>query len=224
MSDAPSPKATRQSRPRWLDPKLFLGILLVLASMALGARVIAQSDKTAEVWALKDDVTLSPSATLTQSMLVARSVRFTSQQDANRYVSASAKIPNGARMVRAVGPGEFLPRDSWTAKADEQLRDAPIPIAASDMPKSIRRGDRVDVYVVPANDNKFRPSRGILAASNVIVVDLPTGSGLGGGGDASATIRVALDQVSKGFTLEQLVGDVTNGKAVIIKHVAPEVR
>lgn len=222
LSDAPSPKATRQSRPRWLDPKLFLGILLVLASMALGARVIAQSDRTAEIWAVKDDVTLAPTATLTQTQLVARKVRFTSQKDADRYVSATAQIPEGARMVREVGPGEFLPRDAWTDHADDQLLDTPIPVTAAGLPKSIHRGDRVDIYVVRANDDKFRPDKGILAASNVIVVDLPTGGGFGGGGDSSATVRVALDQMSKGFTLDQLVGDVSGGRAVLVKHVAPK--
>ncbi|WP_157181180.1 hypothetical protein [Actinopolymorpha alba] len=221
MSDVPSPRATRQPRPRWLDPKLFLGILLVLASMALGARVIAQADATVEVWAVKDDVDLVPPATLTQDQLIAKTIRFTSQGDADRYVSAREQIPAGARMVRAVGGGEFLPRDSWTNKPDTKLRDAPVPIAASLLPKGIKVGDRVDIYFVAGNDDTFPPKKALLAASDVIVVALPSGGGLSGG-DASATIRVALDQMSTGLTLEQLVADAANAKAVVVKHVAPE--
>ena len=223
MSDVSSPKATRQSRPRWLDPKLFLGILLVLASMALGARVIASADQTVEVWALKSDVSLAPSVPLNQSVLVARSVRFTSQVDADKYVSAREEIPEGARMLRAVGEGEFLPRDSWTNKPDKDLKDAPIPVTPALLPKSLHAGDRIDIYFVPTNDDTFPPKRGVLATSNVIVVELPTGEGFSGS-ETSATIRVAPDELSKGMTVEQLVANSSNAKAVIIKHVAPERR
>jgi len=223
LSEVPSPKATRQARPRWLDPKLFLGILLVLASMALGARVIAQADATVEVWAVKDDVDLAPSAPLDESVLVVRKVRFTRQEDADRYVSAREKIPEGARMVRAVGAGEFLPRNAWTTKPDRQLRDAPIPVEAGLLPKSLRQWDRVDVYFIPANDDSFPPKKGVLGASNVIVTQLPSGGGLGGG-DGGATIRIALDEMSEGFSLEQLVANAGNARAVIVKHVAPESR
>ncbi len=221
MSDVPSPKATRQSRPRWLDPKLFLGILLVLASMALGARVIASADQTVDVWALKEGNNLAPLVPLDQTMLVAKSVRFTNQVDADRYVSAREKIPEGARMIRAVGEGEFLPRDSWTNKADRDLKDAPIPVTAALIPKSLHQGDRVDIYFVPLNDDTFPPKRGVLAASNVVVVEMPTGEGFSSG-ESSATIRVAPDELSQGMTVEQLVANSSNAKAVIIKHVAPK--
>jgi hypothetical protein len=223
VSDVPSPKATRQSRPRWLDPKLFLGILLVLGSMALGSRVIASADRTVDVWALKSDVSLAPSAPLTQSSLVAKSVRFTDQSDADRYVSARERIPDGARMLRAVSEGEFLPRDSWTDKPDSQLEDAPIPVSTTLLPKSLVRGDRVDIYFVANNDDSFPPKAGVLAAANVIVVEMPGGEGAGGG-QSSATIRVARDQLSKGLSIEQLVANASNAKAVVIKHVAPESR
>jgi hypothetical protein len=222
LSDVPSPKATRQSRPRWLDPKLFLGILLVLASMALGARVIASADQTVEIWALKDDVDLAPSAPLTQSALVAKRVRFTSQDDANRYVSAREKIPSGARMLRAVSAGEFLPRDSWTDQPDRQLEDAPLPVSPALRPKTLRAGDRVDIYFVPNDDDEFPPTEAVLAASDIIVTETPGGEGLGG--EATATIRITRDQLTEGMTIEQLVANAANAKAVIIKHVAPEPR
>ncbi len=224
MSDVSSPKATRQSRPRWLDPKLFLGILLVLASMALGARVIAQADQTVDVWALRENVDLAPTVPLAQSALVAKSVRFTSQSDADLYVSAREPIPEGARMIRAVSAGELLPRNAWTNKADKDLNDAPIPVSPALLPKGLRQGDRIDIFFVPANDDTFPPKEGVLAASDVVVVELPTGDSFGGGGGSSATIRVAPDELSEGMSITQLVANASNAKAVIIKHVAPEAR
>jgi hypothetical protein len=220
LSDLPSPKAERARRPRWLDPKLFLGILLVLVSMALGARVIAMADQTVEVWALKDGVNLAPSVPLTEDDLVAKRVRFTSQEDADRYVSARESIPEGARMVRAVGEGEFLPRNAWTDKPDEELEDTPIPVEPGLLPRSLRVGDRVDVYFVPANDDGFPPKKGMLGASDIIVVDVPN-SGAFTSGQSSATIRIARDEQSEGLSLEELVALAANAKAVIVKHVAP---
>ncbi|HZC26089.1 MAG TPA: hypothetical protein VE287_03635, partial [Actinopolymorphaceae bacterium] len=86
------------------------------------------------------------------------------------------------------------------------------------------RGDRVDIYFVANNDDSFPPKAGVLAAANVIVVEMPAGEGVGGGGQSSATIRVARDQLSKGLSIEQLVANASNAKAVVIKHVAPESR
>jgi hypothetical protein len=221
LSDVPSPKATRQSRPRWLDPKLFLGILLVLVSMVLGARVVAAADQTVEIWALKSDVRLEPAMPLTQDSLVARKVQFTSQEDADRYVSAREEIPEGARMLRSVGAEEFLPRDSWTDEPDRQLDDAPIPVQQSLLPQSLRSGDRVDVYFVAAEDDAFPPETAVLGASDIIVVNLPEGDSLAGG-ESRATIRLARDAESEGMSLEDLVAHAANAKAVVVKHVAPE--
>jgi hypothetical protein len=224
LSDVSSPKATRQSRPRWLDPKLFLGILLVLASMALGARVVAQADQTVEVWALRDDVDLASTVPLRQSALVAKRVQFTSQDDADLYVSAREPVPEGARMIRAVSAGELLPRNSWTNKPDSELNDAPIPVAPGLLPRGLQQGDRIDIYFVPANDDTFPPKEGVLAASDVVLVELPSAESFGGGAEASATIRVAPDELSEGMPITQLVANASNAKAVIIKHVAPEPR
>jgi hypothetical protein len=221
LSDVPSPKATRQSRPRWLDPKLFLGILLVLVSMVLGARVVAAADQTVEVWALKEDARLEPAMPLTQDFLVAKKVQFTSQEDADRYVSAREEIPEGARMLRSVGGQEFLPRDSWTDEPDRQLDDAPIPVQPGLLPKSLRAGDRVDIYFVAAEDDTFPPEDAVVGATDIIVVDVPEGDSLAGG-ESSATIRLARDSESDGMTLEALVAHAANAKAVVVKHVAPQ--
>ena len=48
-----SPKASRLALPRWLDPKLLLGLLLVIVAMLLGARVFASADDTVAVYQVK---------------------------------------------------------------------------------------------------------------------------------------------------------------------------
>lgn len=145
VSDAPSPKAARQSLPRWLDPKLILGILFVAASMVLGAQVVSQADQTVEVWALQEAVPegteLDPEEHLTTTR-----VRFTTEDDGQRYLSASASIDDGLRTTRALGSGELLPTDALTEEDDAQLRD--FPIEASHVPSELAAGEVVDVYAV----------------------------------------------------------------------------
>ena len=51
-----SPWARRGSRPRWRDPRMLLGLLLVLASVLLGAKVLEAADDTVPVWAVSRDL------------------------------------------------------------------------------------------------------------------------------------------------------------------------
>ena len=56
MTSPPSPPA-RRLRPRsWFDPRLILGVLLVLGSVVTGSAVISAADRSVRVWALTRDV------------------------------------------------------------------------------------------------------------------------------------------------------------------------
>ena len=46
----PGPAPRRVRPPRWLDLRLVLGVLLVLASVLLGARIVSAADVTVPVW------------------------------------------------------------------------------------------------------------------------------------------------------------------------------
>ena len=50
----PTPRRVRP--PRWLDLRLVLGVLLVLGSVLLGARVVGAADATVPVWAAAGDL------------------------------------------------------------------------------------------------------------------------------------------------------------------------
>ena len=51
-----SPPAARLGRPRWRDARLLGGLLLVLLSVVLGARVLAAADDTVAVWSVTTDL------------------------------------------------------------------------------------------------------------------------------------------------------------------------
>lgn len=50
MTEVPtSPAARRLASPRWLDGRLVLGVLLVLASVLVGARLLSSADRSQQV-------------------------------------------------------------------------------------------------------------------------------------------------------------------------------
>jgi hypothetical protein len=141
-ADGPGAPVPRRLRPpRWLDLRLVLGVLLVLGSVLVGARVIGAADATVPVWAAQGD--LAAGTVLAADDLAVVDVRLDSV--AGGYVSATVR-PEGRTLARAVGEGELLPRAALEA-ADELVRVA-LPVQAAWVPPGLRRGQLVDVYAV----------------------------------------------------------------------------
>src|SRR4051812_3857138 len=95
--------AARLRRPSWRDPRLLIGLALLLSSVAIGARVVALADHTVPVLAARD--TLPTGTPLTDDVLKVVRVRLTGS-DA-RYLDATQAIPRGQVLIRTVGAGEI---------------------------------------------------------------------------------------------------------------------
>jgi SAF domain len=129
--------------PRWLDLRLVLGVLLVLGSVLLGARVVSAADATVPVWSSAGD--LAAGTVVAADDLVAVDVRLDAAADA--YLATSTR-PEGRTLARAVRSGELVPRSALEAPAD--LVQLALPVQAGYVPPSLRRGQLVDVYAVAA--------------------------------------------------------------------------
>ncbi len=140
---APVPgSAPRRVRPpRWLDLRLVLGVLLVLGSVLLGARVVAAAEATVPVWSAAGD--LAAGTVLTAGDLVAVDVRL--DDVAGAYLATSAR-PEGRTLARAVRSGELLPRTALEEPAE--LVQLALPVQAGYVPPGLDRGQVVDVYAV----------------------------------------------------------------------------
>jgi hypothetical protein len=127
--------------PRWLDLRLVLGVLLVLGSVLLGARVVSSADATVPVWSAAED--LAAGTVLAADDLVVVDVRLDAVAEA--YLSAGTS-PEGRTLARAVRAGELLPR----AALDEpgELVQVALPVQAGYVPPGLQRGALVDVYAV----------------------------------------------------------------------------
>ncbi|MGA8245898.1 MAG: hypothetical protein WB797_03270, partial [Nocardioides sp.] len=131
MTDTPS--AQRASAPGWRDPRLWIGVALVAASVLAGALVLGTSDDTVPVWAATDAMTAGQ--TVTDGDLTVRRVRFADSSDAALYLDADRPLPADLRLLRGVGAGELLPRAAVGPGADVSLRRVPISVAPDQVPR-----------------------------------------------------------------------------------------
>ncbi|SEO71528.1 SAF domain-containing protein [Trujillonella endophytica] len=135
------PVPRRVRAPRWLDLRLVLGVLLVLVSVLVGARVVAAADTTVPVWAASGD--LAAGTVLSAGDLVAVDVRL--DDVAARYLATSTR-PEGRTLGRAVRSGELLPGSALEEAPD--LVQIALPVQAGFVPPGLDRGRIVDVYAV----------------------------------------------------------------------------
>ena len=148
MSEPPgSPQASRLATPSWLDGRLVLGVLLVLVSIVVGARLLSSADASQRVWVATRD--LAPGSTLADGDLRQGQVRLF--DNGGRYLGAIGAKPVGYVLQRGVGAGELLPRDSLTRPdaVGRPLRDVSVPVAPGHLPDDLQSGQQVDVYVTP---------------------------------------------------------------------------
>lgn len=178
------PPAARAVRPGWRDPRLWVGLLIVAASVVAGARLLAAADDTVAVWTVAADA--GPGTELGADDLVARRVRFADADDLTAYYRADAPLPESLRLVRAVGAGELLPRAA--VGATDQPVDAvelSIAVEPEQVPPSVRAGSIVDVYLLgdaSAEEPAEASAPGTPLLREATVVDAPgLDVGLGGG-------------------------------------------
>jgi hypothetical protein len=182
---APSIPTLRNRRARWKDGRLVLGVLLVAVTGLAGAKLLASADDTTAIWAAERDL---PAGTkLGSGDLTTVRVRFTSNQEAGQYVAADADL-KGLVVVRAVGAGEFVPRQAAVTQADNNRTELPLSIATGRLPADIAAGDQVDVWAVPKTADQ--PAKKLWDTIRVVEVDAVKGVA---GGSARRQVLVGLD-------------------------------
>lgn len=156
MSDTPaSPRASRLAAPGWLDGRLVLGVLLVLVSVVVGARVLSAADRSTLVYAVSRD--LAAGSVLAAGDLTPVRVRLF--ENATQYVAVDGGTPTGYVVRRGVGAGELLPREALTAPSEEvDWREVTVPVEAGHLPIELGREAQVDVWVTPEARDEPAPA------------------------------------------------------------------
>jgi hypothetical protein len=143
------PVARRSSPPGWRDPRLWIGLAIVAASIVAGSVVLGSSEETVPVWAATN--TLGTGHVLTADDLAVRRVRFEHADAASLYLPADQQLPSDLRLRHEVAAGELLPRAAVARGEPRDLRQVPVSVAADQVPGAVGVGDVVDVYLRPAS-------------------------------------------------------------------------
>ncbi|MCL8025691.1 hypothetical protein [Nocardioides bruguierae] len=215
-----APPATRARRPGWRDPRLWVGVAIVAASVLLGARVLAAADDTVTVWAAGS--TAAAGSALDPDDLIPVQVRFADGEDLDAYWTADAALPAEGVLLRDVGAGELLPRAAVGEGIESGLVDVPVSVGGALLPASVRAGARVDVHLAPgtgateaavadARAAGWRPGTPVLA--DALVVEQSGSSGLAGA-ESGLVLRVEEDEAERWFALRATFTDAVVSVAV----------
>lgn len=129
-------------RPSWRDPRLGVGILLVVASVALGSWAVARADATVEVY--QAGAALTPGDVVDVDDLAVVQVRLDGVESV--YLVPGAELEAGAVITRTVGAGELVPLASIGASDALELRPVQIAMPAA-MTDIVSPGTLVELWV-----------------------------------------------------------------------------
>ncbi len=139
---APGPvPAARLRRPSWRDTRLVVGLLIVLVSVAVGARVVAAADDTHPAYVAS--TTLVPGRALTQADL--RVVRVQLGGAGGGYLRPGGPLPAGATVLRTIPAGELVPVSAVGPATAVAVRPVTVPMDEG-LPAGLQVGSRVDVW------------------------------------------------------------------------------
>ena len=197
LGTSPPPAAVRATRPGWRDPRLWIGVAIVAASVLVGAKFLGDADDSVAVWAVSSD--MGAGDTVGDGDVVSRNVRFVQASDADRYLAADEPLPDDSTLTRDVGAGELLPRSAIGTSSETTLRTLTFEFEGAGVPAGLAQGDRVDVFVTSVEKDQAGRATGTgpaaqLALSGLVVTDVSRAEdSLAGTGGREVTVGIPAD-------------------------------
>jgi hypothetical protein len=184
MSASAATTGARLKKPSWKDPRLLVGVLLVLASVVGVISLVGSADKTTEVFAAGEAIAVGEK--LTPDNVSRVKVRLGEVE--HGYITAESGLPEGVVAVQRIGKGQLLPRESLGSV--DALDRKPVAITVQEaLPEQAVAGTRVDVWVsMPDARNGFAPPKLMLPGAEIAQVS-PGSTALG---SAKSTVLMVL--------------------------------
>ena len=165
--------------PRWRDPRVFIGLFLVLASVCGTWFVVRQVADTVTVWAAR--TALVPGATISEDALSAVEVRL--PDDGAGYLPTAESTPVGSTVEQPIGAGELIPSSALTSPDSLDGRVVALSIYGS-VPAAVQPGARVDIWAADLDADEPAP---VLLLENAAVISVARDEG---GFTASTDVKV----------------------------------
>ncbi|WP_163553253.1 SAF domain-containing protein [Candidatus Frankia alpina] len=220
-SEAPpppgSPPARRLTRRRWRDSRLLIGVLLVLVSVVVGARLFALADSTRQ-WVVAKSA-LPAGHVVVAGDLTTVSARLDDATSDRYYPGDRLRDLTGATLARPVDAGELVSGADFAGRNTQSTRLVPVIVKAGRLP-ALEPGAHVDVYVFsagaaaatgsgdqagdqPNQPNQPAPAAGAGAESLVLHDVEFVGLEKLASGDRSLTLRVPVDNAIQAVAASQ---------------------
>jgi hypothetical protein len=190
-----SPRPRRIATPSWLDLRLVLGVLLVLASVLIGAKVVSSAEHTYPTVAVRHDLAAG-------TVLTADDLRLAKVQLPHRghgVYLAKVRDAVGRQLSRPMSAGELLPADAVAAVKPQTT--VTVPLASGAAPE-LRKGQRIELWLSTATCSSVV----LLPAVPVQAVHADSGTlpGGTGGQDVVISVRPELaDRVVSALAIDQ---------------------
>jgi hypothetical protein len=190
MSPDATANGARLKRPSWKDPRLLVGVLLVLASVIGVISLVGSADKTTDVYAARDSIAVGEK--LSQENVVLAKVRLGETEE--HYLTLESGLPEGLVAVQRVGKNQLIPRDSL-GKVDALDRKPVTVTIEESLPDQAVAGTRVDVWVaLPDARNGFSEPKLLLPGAEIAQVT-PGSTALGSSRNTEVMVLVADNQM-----------------------------
>ncbi|MFL4475169.1 SAF domain-containing protein [Paeniglutamicibacter sp. MACA_103] len=193
--------ASRLGKPSWKDPRLLLGILIVLASCVGVVALTSSMDRTTPMYSAKADISLGEEITAEKLNVV--NVKLDALEAG--YVPADASLLAGTRANSLIRAGQLLPRSALGL--DDGTNRRPVSIDLPDaLPSAITSGAHVDVWVSlkDRSANAYSPPTLLLPAAEVTA---RTERATGFGGTAGTLVEILVVDTGLADLLEAMAND-----------------
>lgn len=177
----------RLKKPSWKDPKLIVGILLVLASVVGVTSLVGAADQTAEAYTAREAIAVGE--TLTVDKLNRVKVRLGDLEQ--HYLTPATGVADGLVAAQRIGKDQLVPRGSF-GQADG-LDRKPVAVTIDEvLPAQAVAGSRVDVWVaLPDARNGF--SQPTLLLPGAEIAQITQGSTALGSARSTAVMVLVAD-------------------------------
>jgi hypothetical protein len=204
-----SPAARRVALPSWLDLRLVLGVLLVLGSVLLGAKVVSSARETYPRVTARHD--LAAGTILTAQDVTLARVQLPGHGDGLYLPRVEQAV--GKQLARPVSAGELVPRAALGEVAAQTTVTVPLDAQAA---PELRKGERIELWLSTSSC----ASTVLLADVTVQAVRADPDQAFGDGGGAQDVV-ISVSPALADRVVQALAFDQARLRAGVLVGAAP---
>ncbi|MGR0159501.1 SAF domain-containing protein [Paenarthrobacter nitroguajacolicus] len=199
MGQSVSIAAPRLKKPSWKDPRLLIGLLLVLGSIAGVIVLVGSADRTTQVYTAREDIAVGQ--VVTEADLSIVKVRLDDVESS--YVTVEHGLAEGRVALQRVAKDQLVPQQSLGVA--DALDRKPVAIAMEEeLPAQAVPGARVDVWIaMPGSNRAFEEPQMLLPSAEI--AGITTGSSTFGSAKTTVVMVLVADE-----QMPKLLGALAN--------------